>query len=242
MEFRLLGAVEVVDDGHVLALGGPKPRALLASLVLRANAVVAREVLIEELWSGEPPARAAHSLEVYVSRLRPLLPGRLEARNAGYRLRVDPGEVDATRLEELLDAARQARAAGDAMRALDLVDAAIALWRGPALGGLELRGALAAEAARLEEVRLWCLEERAESALAAGHHAETLPELESLARRHPLRERIRGQLAQRGPQPPTRPTRRSSGRRTPSRSTTARSARWPPTTTCRSPTARGCSP
>jgi predicted ATPase/DNA-binding SARP family transcriptional activator len=194
MEFRLLGAFEVEDGGRVLALGGPKPRALLVSLLLRANSVVAREVLIEELWVGDPPASAAHSLEVYVSRLRRLLPGRLETREGGYLLRVDPAEVDATRLEELLDAARRARAAGDAMRAMDRVDAALALWRGPALSGLELVGALAGETARLEELRLLCLEERAESALAAGRHVEIIPELESLASRHPLRERIRGQL------------------------------------------------
>jgi predicted ATPase/DNA-binding SARP family transcriptional activator/Tfp pilus assembly protein PilF len=194
MEFRLLGAFEVEDGGRVLGLGGSKPRALLASLLLRANSVVARDVLIEELWGGEPPASAAHSLEVYVSRLRRVLPGRLETRDGGYLLRADPVEVDATRLEELLDAARRARAAGDAARAVERVDAALALWRGPALSGLELVGGLAAEAARLEELRLLCLEERAESALAAGRHAEILPGLESLARRHPLRERIRGQL------------------------------------------------
>jgi predicted ATPase/DNA-binding SARP family transcriptional activator len=194
MEFRLLGAFEVEDRGRVIALGGSKPRALLASLLLRANAVVARDVLIEELWGGDQPASAVHSLEVYVSRLRRLLPGRLETRDGGYLLRVDPAEIDATRVEELLDAARQARAAGDATRAGDRVDAALALWRGSALSGLELVGALAAEAARLEEVRLSCLEERAECALAAGRHAEILPELESLARLHPLRERIRGQL------------------------------------------------
>ena len=125
-------------------------RALLASLLLRANSVVGRDVLIEELWGGDPPASAAHSLEVYVSRLRRLLPGRLETRDGGYLLRVDPPEVDATRLEELLDAARRARAAGDATRAVERVDAALALWRGPALSGLELVGALAAEAAPVQ--------------------------------------------------------------------------------------------
>jgi predicted ATPase/DNA-binding SARP family transcriptional activator len=194
MKFRLLGAFEVEDGGRVLQLGGSKPRALLASLLLRANSVVARDVLIEELWGGDPPASAAHSIEVYVSRLRRQLPGRLETREGGYLLRVDPAEVDAAQLEELLDDARRARAAGDATRAGERADAALALWRGAALSGLELVGVLAAEAARLEELRLLCLEERAECALAAGRHVEILPELESLARRHPLREGVRGQL------------------------------------------------
>jgi predicted ATPase/DNA-binding SARP family transcriptional activator len=194
MEFRVLGAFEVEDGGRALPLGGSKPRALVASLLLRANSVVGRDVLIDELWGDDPPASAVHSLEVYVSRLRRLLPGRLETHEGGYLVRVDAAEVDATRLEELLDAARRARAAGDAARARERADAALALWRGPALSGLELVGALAAEAVRLEELRLLCLEERAECALAAGRHAEILPEIESLARRYPLRERVRAQL------------------------------------------------
>jgi predicted ATPase/DNA-binding SARP family transcriptional activator len=166
----------------------------VASLLLRANSVVGRDVLIDELWGDDPPASAVHSLEVYVSRLRRLLPGRLETHEGGYLVRVDAAEVDATRLEELLDASRRARAAGDAARAGERVDAALSLWRGPALSGLELVGALAAEAVRLEELRLSCLEERAECALATGRHAEILPEIESLARRYPLRERVRAQL------------------------------------------------
>ena len=195
MKFRLLGPVEIEgDDGRVVALGGPKPRALVVALLLRANTVAARHALIEDLWGAEPPATTVHSLEVYVSRLRSVLPERLETHAGGYLLRVDPGEVDARQLEDMLGAARAARAAGDTTQAMETIAAALRLWRGPALSGLALTGALGAEAGRLEELRLVCLEEQVDCALAGGRHAEVLPEVESLARRYPLRERLRAQL------------------------------------------------
>jgi len=73
MQFRLLGPVEVVDEGRPLVLGSAKQRALLAILLLHANEVVSRDRLIDELWGEQPPASAPHSLEVYVSRLRKAL-------------------------------------------------------------------------------------------------------------------------------------------------------------------------
>ncbi len=109
MEFRLLGPLEVWEDGRALSLGGRKQRALLAILLLRANEVVSRDVLIDELWGDRPPASAAHSVEAYVSRLRKTL----HADRAGEPILVTrrPGtcsvpssrDVDLHRYERLLE-------------------------------------------------------------------------------------------------------------------------------------------
>ena len=73
MEFRILGPLEVVADGRVVALDAAKPRALLAILLLHAGEPVSRDRLIEDLWAGRPPATAAKVLQTYVSQLRKAL-------------------------------------------------------------------------------------------------------------------------------------------------------------------------
>src|SRR4051794_39148477 len=140
MDFRILGPLEVHDDGRPLALGGTKQRALLALLLLHANRVVPRDRLIDELWATDPPDPARTALQVQVSGLRKALGReRIVTDSPGYLVRVEPGELDVERFEQLV-------ASGDA-------DAALELWRGPALAGLDASFA-AAERARLDEQRL----------------------------------------------------------------------------------------
>src|SRR5579864_1725657 len=104
MEFRLLGPLEArAGDGATLPLGGTKQRALLALLLLNANHVVARDRLIDELWGEAPPESAVTSVQIYVSRLRKVLPaGVLETRTRGYLLTVEPDAIDVLRFESLL--------------------------------------------------------------------------------------------------------------------------------------------
>ena len=110
MEFLILGRLEVREHGRLLAVGGPRQRALLAVLLLNANRVVARERLLEELGSDETSETASHALTNQISRLRKVLgEGRLLTQSPGYRLRVDSGELDCDRFEALLDAGRTAR-------------------------------------------------------------------------------------------------------------------------------------
>jgi DNA-binding SARP family transcriptional activator len=73
MEFRILGPLEVVDGGRTLPLGGPRQRALLALLLTRANRVVPRDELIDELWDDDAPDGARNALQYHVSRLRKAL-------------------------------------------------------------------------------------------------------------------------------------------------------------------------
>jgi DNA-binding SARP family transcriptional activator len=181
MEFRILGPLEVLSDGQVVDLGGAKQRALLGVLLLDANSVVSRDRLIDALWEGEPPDSATKALQVYVSGLRKLLgKERLETKPAGYALAVAPDELDLERFRVLRAEGRPA----DALR----------LWRGGPLSDFAQARFAQAEIARLQDLRLACLEERIDQDLKAGRHAELTGELEALVAEYPLRERLRGQL------------------------------------------------
>jgi DNA-binding SARP family transcriptional activator len=191
MDFRLLGPLEVVERDRSLALGGAKQRSLLAVLLLHANELVSADRLIDELWGQSPPATAAKSIQVYVSRLRKELgDGRLETRAPGYLLRVDPSELDLARFRRLTADAT----AAEAEEAAGKLREALGLWRGPALADLAYEPFAQAEIIRLEELRWAALEQRVDADLACGGHAELVGELEALVAQHPLRERLRAQL------------------------------------------------
>jgi len=195
VEFAVLGPVVVRRDGRELPLGGPKQRALLAMLLLRANEVVSRDRLIDGLWGARPPGTAAHTLDNYVSRLRKTLGnGRLSRRAPGYVLHVEGDEFDLARFERLLSLGRTQLAQGEAGEAAETLRAALALWRGAALADLLYEPFAQGEAERLEERRLIALENRIDADLALGLDAELVPELEQLVRENTHRERLLGQL------------------------------------------------
>lgn len=195
VEFGVLGPVEACLDGKPLPLGGPKPRALLAMLVLRANEVVPRDRLIEGLWGGQMPASAEHGLDDYVSRLRKVIGAdRLERSPPGYVLHVEPGELDLDRFEELCERARGLSSRGDPRGAADALTEALALWRGAALADLIDEPFAPAEIERLGERRLLAIEDLAEARLASGEGAELVGELTRLVDEHPYRERPVGEL------------------------------------------------
>ncbi len=195
LEVRVLGPLELLCDGAPTAVGGPRERALLALLALRANTVVARDRLIDELWPGDPPESAVNILQTYVSRLRRVLPpDRLRTRGPGYELGLARGEVDLHRFEDIVEEGRRSLVDGDPARASERLQRALGLWRGSALGDVRETGLVIAEAHRLEELRLAALEERIQADLGLGRHAQLIPELELLVAEEPLRERLRAQL------------------------------------------------
>ena len=103
MEFRILGPLEVFDDGRSVDVGAAKQRALLAFLLLNANRVVSSDRLIDALWGERAPGTAQKALQVYVSQLRKALGrDRILTRAPGYELRVEPGELDLERFAELV--------------------------------------------------------------------------------------------------------------------------------------------
>ncbi|MGI8610078.1 MAG: BTAD domain-containing putative transcriptional regulator [Candidatus Dormibacteria bacterium] len=192
MEFRVLGPVEVIEGDRVLALGGPKPQALLAHLLLGGGRAITRAQLVDELWGEMPPPTARDSLNVHAGVLRRALGPRLRTVSSGYVLEVSPGEIDAVRFEAQVEAARSRR--GDLAASASALAAALALWRGPVYGGIPIGPTAAAAAARLDELRLNALEERVEADLALGRHAALLPELTGLLAANPARECLAGQL------------------------------------------------
>jgi DNA-binding SARP family transcriptional activator/tetratricopeptide (TPR) repeat protein len=181
MDFRILGPLEVYDDGRVLEIGAAKHRALLAILLLNGNRVVSKDRLIEALWGERPPATAHKALQVYVSQLRKAVGrDRILTRTPGYELGLEPGELDLERVETLVCDGR--------------LEQALAVWRGSPLAEFAYEPFAQAEIARLEELRLTCLEQRIAGDLTDGRHAELVGELEALVREYPLRERLRAQL------------------------------------------------
>ena len=192
MDFRILGPLDVRVDDRPLALGGARQRALLGLLLLHANEVVSSDRLVDELWGD---AEGSKALQVAVSRLRKVI-GRdvLVTRPPGYQLRVEPGQLDLHRFEQLVADGRAALAADNPGAASLTLREALALWRGAPLADLTFESPLQTELARLEELRLAALEDRIDADLALGRHADAIGELEALSALHPLRERLRAQL------------------------------------------------
>ena len=206
MDYRILGPLDVRDDGHALELGGEKQRALLAILLLHANEAVSVDRLIEGLWGEQLPRSAHKTLQGYIYRLRKLLEngsseagatangGVLVTSAHGYLLRVADGELDLDRFKALVEQGRQALAAGDPATAATLLRDALGLWRGPALADLGYEAFAQPAIAQLEELRLAALEDRIEADLALGLDRDLVGELSALIEQNPLRERLRGQL------------------------------------------------
>ncbi len=189
LNFCILGPLEVRENGRELPAGTGRQRALLALLLVHANELVASEQLIEELWSGRPPASAHKALQGYVSQLRRALGGdTILTRSSGYVLVAT--ETDAAEFERLTKLAAEQ----DAREAIRTLQQALALWRGRAFEEFEYEDWAQLEIARLEELRLAATEQRIEAELELGHHAQLVPELEALVADYPLREQLRGQL------------------------------------------------
>ena len=194
LEVRLLGPIEVERGGDPVALGGQKPRALLAVLALDPGRVVSVDRLVEALWPGDPPETAPHAVQVYVSQLRKALGPVIATRPPGYVLDVDPERVDSHRFSRLAQEGRGALDADDAATAELVLREALALWRGPALSDFLYEPFAQTQIARLEELRTTVVEDRIDADLALGRHLELVSELEALVQAERLRERPRAQL------------------------------------------------
>jgi DNA-binding SARP family transcriptional activator len=192
MEFRVLGPLEVEDAGQSVSLGGVKQRMLLALLLSTPNRPVSVDRLIDAMWSGEPPAAASNALQYHVSQLRKVLGDGVSivTQEPGYLIRIDPDQLDLLRFEQLVAEAEHAAAA----RASELLGEALALWRGEALAELADDVLSQPEVHRLDAARLAALERRIDADLELGRHAQLVPELEALVRRHPLHEGFVGAL------------------------------------------------
>ncbi len=197
MRFHILGPIEAHDGDRSLPLGGPQQRAVLGLLLTQQNQVVSTDRIAAQLWGERPPAKARSLVQGCVAGLRRTLraagDGVLQTRPPGYLLRIQPGDLDLDRFEELVASADRLAAEGSRtalQRGAGDLRAALLLWRGPAFDGIEVE-ACVAEAARLAERRLIVLEKRVDIDLRLGGRAgELCAELQVVVRDHPLRERL----------------------------------------------------
>ena len=194
MEFRILGPLEVVEQGRALPLGGARQRTLLALLLTRANEVVSADRLIDELWGAQPPRTAANALQYHVSQLRKALAPHeaIVTQEPGYVIRIGPDELDLLRFETLVEEARRRR---PSLRRNDCAKLSTS-GAGRRLPTSPTSRSRKPRLLRLEELRLEALERRFEADLALGRYAELVGEVQVLVREHPLRERLRAVLMQ----------------------------------------------
>ncbi|MBO2451779.1 AfsR/SARP family transcriptional regulator [Actinomadura barringtoniae] len=194
MRFRLLGPLEVATAAGWHGIGAAKQRAILAELLLRPGQVVPADALAERVWGECCPPSARSLVRKYVMELRRLI-GDTEAavlarRDPGYLLRVEPGELDAERFEQLAREGRRELRNGAHERAESTLRDALALWRGEPFVDVPGSALTESEAVRLRELRLDALEARIEADLRCGAGAGAVAELRPLVAQHRLRESL----------------------------------------------------
>jgi DNA-binding SARP family transcriptional activator len=202
MRVSLLGPVEIADDHVSVRIPGEKLRAIVAALALYPGRTVSRDDLIDELWNEEPPSNAANSLQGHIARLRRILAARtgnkslrdvVQTTPAGYLLQIPAEQVDALAFTvRVAESEQYVQHAPE--RALQMLDAALAMWRGPALFDAGQGMICRMTYAHLEETRLIAHERRIDAQLRLGLHQSVTPELEQLHMRYPLREHFCLQL------------------------------------------------
>jgi DNA-binding SARP family transcriptional activator len=197
VRITVLGPVGATVQGESARLGGRRPRALLAALLVADGDLVPEEQLIDAVWEDRLPAKPRQALQTYVADLRRALEPDRRARQeptvllrhpAGYALAVGPERVDTRRFVDLVAAGVAAATAARPAEALAQVDQALRLWRGPAYADLADSRFLRPEIGRLEECRSLAREIRVAARLGLGEHRQALLESQELTVDHPLRE------------------------------------------------------
>ncbi len=200
MEFRVLGPLEVISGGSLLDLGPRRQRLLLLSLLLEPGVVRSTDQLIDDIWGDDPPGNPSTSLRAYLSNLRKVLePNRAEGstpslllrRSNGYVLAIDPAQVDGTAFVDKL--ARARTETGEAR--LQLVEQALARWRGDAFVEADENQTAPIIASRLNEQRREALLFQATGLLDLGRAQEAVAVLQTATKNDPYDETLQAQLA-----------------------------------------------
>src|SRR5690349_2001440 len=197
MEIRMLGPLELVHDNQPVKLAGPRAQIALATLALDANHIVSVDRLVTALWNGDPPSTARGQVQICVSALRRAFNkldqrGLIITRSPGYLLKASVEMIDALMFDRHLETAAQARTEGRIDEAAREIRAALELWRGPVLTGLDSEILLAA-GQRFDDRRLTAIEDLCDIDLAGGRLTD-IAKLRHLVDEHPLREHLHAQL------------------------------------------------
>lgn len=199
LRFRDLGPLAVERRGSVLPVGGARLETALGLLLVHAGRPVGVDALRDAMWGDRGAARSVATIDSHVFRLRRLLepdraagapPQVLVREAAGYRLVVDPGQLDSGRFTVLTASAADLLAAGDATSALRDAEEAGVLWRGRPFGAAADEPWARAAVARLEEIRGQWRETLVGALVGLGAVDRALVELESAIAEEPLRERL----------------------------------------------------
>ncbi|WP_146610519.1 MULTISPECIES: AfsR/SARP family transcriptional regulator [unclassified Streptomyces] len=198
LRIGILGPLQVLADGAPLAAPQGRQRNLLAALLLSPDRVLSHDDLVDLVWDGTPPQDARGALRTCVMRLRRSLgsrwAGRLITHDSGYQVRADVGEVDWLAHREHRQEAARAVRKQDWATVLEQLDAALALWRGPALVDVPSQRLREAHLGHLEESHAQALEWRYEALLGLHRHSEVTLDIQQSIGRYPLRENFRAQL------------------------------------------------
>jgi DNA-binding SARP family transcriptional activator len=196
MRFWILGPIECYRDERRLDFKGPQQLTLLALLLVHGNCAVSNDQLIESLWGQQAAHGALKRLQVAVARLRRTLDAGTTAESplrtvsGGYRLAIEPAELDADVFSARFALGRRALDGGEPERAAAILGDALAAWRGPALAEVAYKRFAQREIRRLEELRVSALEARAEADLQSGRHLDVIADLASLVVDHPTHEQF----------------------------------------------------
>ncbi|MFG2285867.1 BTAD domain-containing putative transcriptional regulator [Streptomyces sp. NPDC048595] len=196
LRFNVLGSLECLADGHRIKLGGPLQERILTSLLLESGRTVPIERLIETAWGETSPDTAKQQVRKAIADLRrriPDGPALIVTEDAGYRVSVQPLQVDLHLFSRHVQTAASGRCDGEVGAAVGELRKALALWRGPVLNGTG-GPVLDAASTVLEERRLAAVEEFFSLRLQLGEDSDLVSEVREFADAYPLREGLRAQL------------------------------------------------
>ncbi|MFJ1749685.1 BTAD domain-containing putative transcriptional regulator [Streptomyces sp. NPDC088116] len=207
VEVKILGALEVFIHGTSVVPSAPKLRQILALLAIRSNSVVTISDFVDEIWGSRPPKSLSTTLQTYILQIRKILKeagegeaginelkGSIVTRPGGYMFQTpEPARKDFEVFGESVEKGHQKILSGHYPDAVELLTGALGLWRGSALVDVHRGSLLDSFAVKLEEVRMSAHILRMDACLGQGCDLQILPDLNSLARLHPLNEKIQYQ-------------------------------------------------
>jgi DNA-binding SARP family transcriptional activator len=192
----LFGTLSVTVEGRSVKITSRRERAVLAALAMRAGETASHDQLCQALWGEDWSAQRDSAYRPAVSRLRKTLGsgGLIVTDSFGYRLAMNPDDVDVLAFDALAREAGTATSPAEWQRTLDLLTRAVALWRGTPFADIPSDHLRREHTHRLEAQFSLVRAKRAEAVIRIHPpraSVELLDDLESLVRENPGDEHLR---------------------------------------------------